>query len=32
MDDRGEVLAIIGRFADAGPEALQDRSAGLKEV
>jgi len=28
----GELLAIIGRLADAGPEALQDRSAGLKEV
>ena len=28
----GEPLAIIGRHADAGPEASQDRSAGLREV
>jgi hypothetical protein len=28
----GKLLAIIGRLADAGPEALQDRTAGLKEV
>lgn len=28
----GEPLAIIGRLAGAGPEALQSRSAGLKEV
>ena len=28
----GELLAIIERLADAGPEALQDRPAGLKEV
>ena len=28
----GGLLAIIGRLADAGPEALQDRSAGRTEV
>jgi hypothetical protein len=28
----GELLAIIGRLADAGPQAWQDRSAGVKEV
>ena len=28
----GELLAIIGRLADAGPEAWPDRSAGRKEV
>ena len=28
----GGLLAIIGRHADAGPEALQDLPAGLKEV
>jgi hypothetical protein len=28
----GELLAIIGRPAGAGPEASPDRSAGLKEV
>ena len=28
----GELLAIIGRLAGAGPEALQDLSTGVKEV
>jgi hypothetical protein len=28
----GKLLAIIGRLADAGPQAWQDRTAGLKEV
>ena len=28
----GELLAIIERLADAGPEAWQDRPDGLKEV